>query len=88
MRSPPEIPERVAYFTLKELCAAVAKHSPPWVVLKSAEDFLAVGLIDEESDVAVKVTFLGNFVPNVTRHGLFIQVFINNNNTIVILTTK
>ena len=82
-RVPPPVPERVVYFNLKEICTDVAKHSPPWIVLRhdAVEDCLALGFIDENSDVAVKVTFKKSFHPSITRHGMVIFTYFSSINS-------
>jgi hypothetical protein len=60
------------------LCEDAKKKLPDaWVVLRMQDNFLAVGLIDDNLDVGIKVIFEGNYIPTVLRYGLcFLKICI------------
>ena len=57
------------YYSVKELANAAQKHIPPWVILCTQTDYVALGLVDAQSDVAVKVVFDDTFTPIISRKG-------------------
>ena len=59
----------VAYLTFSELIDDGNNVRRPWVCLKAENNVLAIGLIDNELDVAIKVIFDHSFIPFVTRYG-------------------
>ena len=81
-RKPPPLPEQVKYFKLPEVTSDVTN---PWVVLRHVSNFLAVGQINEEGDVVVKVCLDDSLKAQVTKDGTLCDNNIveikNNTNT-------
>ena len=54
-RLPPEVPTRVKYLSFNELSADAHKLSQPWVLLRSTDENIIVGKVDDLGDVGLIV---------------------------------
>lgn len=64
------VPTIVAYYNFNELEEDAKKVERPWVCLKQEQNCTAVGLIDTNLDVSIKVIFKDrNFIPAIVRYG-------------------
>ena len=61
----------MAYFGFNELLKDVSKTLPlHWIALRSTDSVVALGKVDVNADVELKVVFEGTFCATVTRQGV------------------
>ncbi len=66
-RPVPEIPQKVAYYSFREVQMAVSKLQLPWT--KLVENPLTIGLVNQNAEVFVRVKLKENFDADVFYQG-------------------